>query len=77
MDKEHNPALDPAVKAAVKDLFLASDVFRQAYSDYLRGKGPDQPFRLHALEEAEIRLDEARQRAADAELLARAHGDGT
>jgi|GEM_PF-6410800 len=72
MVKEAKPALDPAVQAAVKDLFLASDVFRQAYSDYLRGRGPDAPFRLHALEEAQQRLDEARVKAAEAELTSRA-----
>lgn len=63
------PDLDPEVQAAVKDLFLASDVFRQAYADVLRGRGPDAHFRL---EEAQQRLDEARLRAAEAELHARA-----
>lgn len=75
MDKEGKPGLDPAVQAAVKDLFLASDVFRQAYSDFIRGRGADAPFRLHALEEAQQRLDEARSRAAEAELMARALRD--
>ena len=71
MDKDDKPALDPAVKAAVKDLFLASDVFRQAYSDFLRGRGPDAAFRLNQLETAQERLDEARHRASEAELTAR------
>ncbi|MEA3201428.1 MAG: hypothetical protein QOE90_2856 [Thermoplasmata archaeon] len=68
MDKGSKP-LDPEVRAAVKDLFMASDVFRQAYSDFLRGRGADAHFRL---EEAQARLDEARLKAAEAELHARA-----
>ena len=68
MVKTEKPSLDPAVAAAVKDLFRASDGFRRAYSDYLRGATADAPFRL---EEAEQRLDAARLRAAEAELSAR------
>jgi hypothetical protein len=71
MVKDDKKALDPAVQAAVKDLFLASDVFRQAYSEFLRGSGPDAAFRLNQLEDAQARLDEARNRASEAELSAR------
>jgi hypothetical protein len=58
--------VDPAVRAAVLDLFKASDAFRLAYDDFTRSQGRDHRA-LEALADAEARIDLARMRVVEAQ----------
>jgi len=66
MPANKDAEVDPAVRAAVLDLFRASDAFRLAYDDFTRSQGRDHRA-LEALADAEARIDLARMRVVEAQ----------
>lgn len=67
---------DPKLQEAVKELLLASDGFRRAYEMWERAPDPEVSWERTLLEEAQSRLDSARDRVNDVEMTVRRSDGG-
>lgn len=74
MKDKRAPLDDPKLQDAVKELLLASDGFRRAYEMWERAPDPEVSWERTLLEEAQLRLDSARDRVHDVERVARDDG---
>lgn len=62
---------DPQLQEAVKELLLASEGFRRAYEMWARAPDPEICWERTLLDEAQVRLDEARDRVNSVETTVR------
>ena len=67
MEKKRTALEDPQLQDALKELLLASDGFRRAYEMYARAPDPEMSWERTLLDEAQTRLDTARDRVHLAE----------